>query len=67
MTGSAAAQPSSATPRAVIGADEHYINYAEPEVQPDTAGREVKGKDGIYTPAVSPRARSTRSTPGATR
>ncbi|SCE83730.1 immune inhibitor A [Micromonospora coriariae] len=52
VTGSAAAQTSSATPRAVIGADEHYINYAEPEVQPDTSGREVKGKGGVYTPAV---------------
>ncbi|RLP91590.1 M6 family metalloprotease domain-containing protein [Micromonospora sp. BL4] len=52
VTGSAAAQTSSATPRAVIGADEHYINYAEPEVQPDTTGREVKGKSGVYTPAV---------------
>lgn len=52
VTGSAAAQSSSATPRAVIGADEYYINYAEPEVQPDTAGREVKGKGGVYIPAV---------------
>ena len=32
----------------MIGADEYYINYAEPEVQPDTAGSEVKGKDGVY-------------------
>ncbi|MGI5525066.1 immune inhibitor A domain-containing protein [Micromonospora sp. CA-259024] len=52
VTGSAAAQSSSGTPRAVIEADEHYINYAEPEVQPDTAGREVKGKGGVYAPAV---------------
>ncbi|MEU7674518.1 immune inhibitor A domain-containing protein [Micromonospora taraxaci] len=52
VTGSAAAQSSSPTPRAVIGADEHYINYAEPEVQPDTNGREVKGKGGVYTPAA---------------
>ncbi|WCN81930.1 immune inhibitor A domain-containing protein [Micromonospora sp. LH3U1] len=51
VTGSAAAQ-SSGTPRAVIGADEYYINYAEPEVQPDTTGREVKGKGGVYTPAA---------------
>ncbi|MET8355529.1 immune inhibitor A domain-containing protein [Micromonospora sp. NPDC005171] len=52
VSGSAAAQPPSGTPQAVIGADEHYINYAEPEVQPDTTGREVKGKGGIYTPAA---------------
>ena len=52
VSGSAAAQSPSGTPRAVIGADEHYINYAEPEVQPDTTGREVKGKGGIYTPAA---------------
>ncbi|MDG4778683.1 immune inhibitor A [Micromonospora sp. WMMD961] len=52
VTGSAAAQSSSPTPRAVIGADEHYINYAEPEVQPDTTGREVKGMGGVYTPAA---------------
>ncbi|MEK8108501.1 hypothetical protein NKG94_33145 [Micromonospora sp. M12] len=51
VSGSAAAQPAAGTP-AVIGADEHYINYAEPEVQPDTTGREVKGKGGVYTPAV---------------
>lgn len=52
VSGSAAAQTPSGTPQAVIGADEHYINYAEPEVQPDTTGREVKGKGGIYTPAA---------------
>ncbi|RZT82190.1 immune inhibitor A [Micromonospora violae] len=52
VSGSAAAQTPSSTPRAVIGADEYYINYAEPEVQPDTTGREVKGKGGIYTPAA---------------
>lgn len=52
VSGSAAAQSPSGTPLAVIGADEHYINYAEPEVQPDTTGREVKGKGGIYTPAA---------------
>ncbi|MER7586778.1 immune inhibitor A domain-containing protein [Micromonospora sp. NPDC127501] len=52
VSGSAAAQSPSGTPQAVIGADEHYINYAEPEVQPDTTGREVKGKGGIYTPAA---------------
>ncbi|MFU8872125.1 immune inhibitor A domain-containing protein [Micromonospora sp. SL4-19] len=48
VTGSAAAQSAGPAP-ATIGADEFYINYAEPEVQPDTAGKEVKGKDGIYT------------------
>ncbi|SBT54011.1 immune inhibitor A domain-containing protein [Micromonospora narathiwatensis] len=48
VTGSAAAQTSGPAP-ATIGADEYYINYAEPEVQPDTTGKEVKGKDGIYT------------------
>ncbi|MER7439864.1 immune inhibitor A domain-containing protein [Micromonospora avicenniae] len=50
VTSSAAAETTS-TPRAVIGSDEYYINYAEPEVQPDTTGREVKGKDGVYAPA----------------
>ncbi|MET7747471.1 immune inhibitor A domain-containing protein [Micromonospora sp. NPDC005367] len=48
---SSAAAETTSTPRAVIGSDEYYINYAEPEVQPDTAGREVKGKDGVYAPA----------------
>ncbi|WP_309227141.1 immune inhibitor A domain-containing protein [Micromonospora thermarum] len=38
---------------ATIGADEFYINYAEPAVQPDTDGREVKGKGGIHAPAVA--------------
>ncbi|MEU2612964.1 immune inhibitor A domain-containing protein [Micromonospora sp. NPDC007271] len=56
VTGSAAAQTSGPAP-ATIGADEYYINYAEPEVQPDTAGKEVKGKDGIFTsPADEARA-----------
>ncbi|MFG1954343.1 hypothetical protein [Micromonospora sp. NPDC048830] len=50
VTGTASAETSS--PRAIIGADEHYINYAEPEVQPDTAGKEVKGADGVYTAAA---------------
>ncbi|MEV1328295.1 immune inhibitor A domain-containing protein [Micromonospora costi] len=50
VTGSASAAEPSAAPRAVIGPDEYYINYAEPEVQPDTAGREVKGRDGVYAP-----------------
>jgi len=35
------------TPVAVIGADEAYINYAEPEVQPDNKP-EGKGKDGVW-------------------
>ncbi|MGC3859187.1 immune inhibitor A domain-containing protein [Micromonospora chersina] len=51
VTGSAAAQTSSVA-RAAIGADDHYINYAEPEVQPDTPGKEVKGKDGVFTSPV---------------
>ncbi|MFI6331663.1 immune inhibitor A domain-containing protein [Micromonospora chersina] len=51
VTGSAAAQTSGVA-RAAIGADDHYINYAEPEVQPDTPGKEVKGKDGVYTSPV---------------
>ncbi|KKK03065.1 immune inhibitor A domain-containing protein [Micromonospora sp. HK10] len=50
VTGSAAAQESGFS--RTIGADEYYINYAEPQVQPDTAGKEVKGKDGIYTSPV---------------
>ncbi|MFJ8579166.1 immune inhibitor A domain-containing protein [Micromonospora sp. NPDC093277] len=55
VTGSAAAQASGPAP-ATIGADEYYINYAEPEVQPD-GGKEVKGKDGIFTsPADEARA-----------
>ncbi|SCE65202.1 immune inhibitor A [Micromonospora viridifaciens] len=56
VTGSAAAQTAGPAP-ATIGADEYYINYAEPEVQPDTGGKEVKGKDGIFTsPADEARA-----------
>ncbi|MEV0425279.1 immune inhibitor A domain-containing protein [Micromonospora sp. NPDC050495] len=50
VTGSAAAQESGFS--RTIGADEFYINYAEPQVQPDTAGKEVKGKDGIYSSPV---------------
>ncbi|SCL16848.1 immune inhibitor A domain-containing protein [Micromonospora inyonensis] len=38
--------------RAKIGTDEFYINYAEPAVQPDSEGREVKGAGGIHAPAV---------------
>ncbi|SDZ35757.1 immune inhibitor A [Micromonospora pattaloongensis] len=37
---------------ASIGADEHYINYAEPAVQPDTYGKEIKGKGGVYGSAI---------------
>ncbi len=56
VTGSAAAQPSRSAP-VTIGADEHYINYAEPEVQPDTGGKEIKGRDGVFTsPADEARA-----------
>ncbi|MEH0844729.1 immune inhibitor A domain-containing protein [Micromonospora sp. CPCC 205711] len=51
VTGSAAAQ-SAGPAGATIGAGEFYINYAEPEVQPDTGGKEVKGADGIYTSAA---------------
>ncbi|MFC0029352.1 immune inhibitor A domain-containing protein [Micromonospora chaiyaphumensis] len=51
VTGSAAAQTSGGA-RATIGADDYYINYAEPEVQPDTPGKEVKGKDGVFTSPV---------------
>ncbi|MGX1613057.1 immune inhibitor A domain-containing protein [Micromonospora chalcea] len=55
-TGSAAAQPSRSAP-VTIGADEHYINYAEPEVQPDTGGKEIKGRDGVFSsPADEARA-----------
>ena len=52
VTGSAAAQATSGPVRATVGADDHYINYAEPEVQPDTGGKEVKGADGIFTSAA---------------
>ncbi|MBO4207352.1 immune inhibitor A domain-containing protein [Micromonospora echinofusca] len=37
---------------ATIGADEFYINYSEPAVQPDSQGREVKGKGGIHAPVL---------------
>ncbi|MFR9776011.1 immune inhibitor A domain-containing protein [Micromonospora sp. MS34] len=47
VTGSAAAQESGPA-RATIGSDEYYINYAEPAVQPDTNGKEVKGAGGVY-------------------
>src|SRR5690606_11714153 len=33
---------------ATISPDEYYINYAEPAVQPDSAGKEIKGKGGVY-------------------
>ncbi|WP_422753708.1 immune inhibitor A domain-containing protein [Micromonospora sp. WMMD708] len=52
VTGSAAAKPAGPATPTRIGADEHYLNYAEPEVQPDTAGKEVRGADGIRTPAA---------------
>ncbi|MEV1287735.1 immune inhibitor A domain-containing protein [Micromonospora sp. NPDC049679] len=51
VPGSAAAERSDPI-RASIGSDEYYINYAEPAVQPDTHGKEVKGKGGIYGSAV---------------
>ncbi|MEU0155249.1 immune inhibitor A domain-containing protein [Micromonospora fulviviridis] len=51
VTGSAAAQTSGGA-RATVGADDYYINYAEPEVQPGTTGKEVKGKDGVYASPV---------------
>ncbi|WP_262283325.1 immune inhibitor A [Micromonospora sp. MA102] len=51
VTGSAAAQTSGPAPVSV-GADEYYINYAEPEVQPDTGGKEIKGRDGVFTSAA---------------
>ncbi|MEV4418094.1 immune inhibitor A domain-containing protein [Catellatospora sp. NPDC049609] len=37
-----------AAPTATISPSEFYINYAEPAVQPDTHGKEVKGKGGLY-------------------
>ncbi|MGC1212126.1 MAG: immune inhibitor A domain-containing protein [Micromonospora sp.] len=51
VTGSAAAQESGPA-RAAVGSDEFYINYAEPAVQPDTTGPEVKGAGGVYAPAL---------------
>ncbi|RGC68515.1 Immune inhibitor A precursor [Micromonospora sp. MW-13] len=51
VTGTASAETSRPAP-AMIGADEYYINYAEPEVQPDSGGKEVKGTDGVYTAAA---------------
>ena len=47
-SGAAYAEPVGAT----IGADEFYINYAEPAIEPDTTGKEVKGKGGIYSAAL---------------
>jgi immune inhibitor A len=47
VSGSAAAQESD-TARAAVGSDDFYINYAEPAVQPDSRGAEVKGAGGIY-------------------
>ena len=51
VSGNAAAESAGPAP-ATIGSDEYYINYAEPAVQPDTPGKEVKGKDGVYTSAA---------------
>ncbi|MFC0007815.1 immune inhibitor A domain-containing protein [Micromonospora siamensis] len=56
VTGSAAAHQA-APVQANPGASDYYINYAEPAVQPDTAGREVKGSNGVYAPALD-RARA---------
>ncbi len=51
VNGSANAQVGN-LPGAVIGSDEYYINYAEPAVQRDHNGREVKGNGGIYASPV---------------
>ncbi len=51
VTGSAAAQEAG-SPSATIGSDEYYINYAEPAIQPDSNGKEVKGAGGVYAPAL---------------
>ncbi|MDG4803436.1 immune inhibitor A domain-containing protein [Micromonospora sp. WMMD980] len=62
--GSAAAQPSRSAPT-TIAADEYYINYAEPEVQPDTGGKETRGKDGVFSsPADEARAYDRKYTGG---
>ena len=45
------AATAAASPTAVISPSEYYINYAEPAIQPDTTGKEVKGADGIYLAA----------------
>jgi immune inhibitor A len=36
----------------LIGADEYYINYVEPRVQPDSRGEEVKGNGGVYAAPI---------------
>jgi immune inhibitor A len=33
-----------------FGADDYYINYAAPQGNKSTDGKEVKGKDGVYRP-----------------
>ncbi|BCJ73640.1 hypothetical protein CS0771_31840 [Catellatospora sp. IY07-71] len=47
-----AAASAVAAPSAVISPSEFYINYAEPAVQHDTEGKEVKGKGGVYGSVV---------------
>ncbi|MGH3326218.1 MAG: immune inhibitor A domain-containing protein [Streptomycetales bacterium] len=41
----------SSHPTASIGADEYYVNYVEPQVEPQSDGREVKGRGGVFRPA----------------
>ncbi|MFC7549075.1 immune inhibitor A domain-containing protein [Plantactinospora sp. GCM10030261] len=56
VPGSAAANTGPAP--ATIGADEFYINYAEPAVEPDTHGKEIKGKGGVYAPEMVEEAKA---------
>jgi immune inhibitor A len=51
VTGSASAEKTS-VPRANISPGEYYMNYAEPNAQFDSQGREVKGAGGIYAPVL---------------
>jgi immune inhibitor A len=39
--------------RAQIGADEYYINYVEPRVQPDREAKEVKNANGVFVSPVN--------------
>ncbi len=48
LYGPGTASAVAADPVAVISPGEYYINYAEPAIQPDTDGKEVKGKGGVY-------------------
>jgi immune inhibitor A len=51
IVGQRVASAGESSPAGGPGLDDFYINYAAPDIQRSTDGKEVKGKDGIYRPA----------------